>query len=282
MDRLTEPIRGWFSRFSSVTQFLIVACLVVYGVQLLLGFVGGTWFDKLFALRAEGIRHGFIWQPVTYLFLHGGLLHILFNLLILWFIGREVEFFIGAKPFVRLYFLGGIAGAALWLAFNWNAPQPVLGASGAVLACVIAFATLFPDRQLTILLFFVIPVPVKAKYLAFFLVALDVVPLLEHAPSGVAHLAHLGGAAFGYVYIKHLGYGPAPVWTRWLAKLTPRRRPSARPAEQTRGTMSPEDFVREKVDPILDKISRDGMQSLTPAERKILDQARAVMEKRSR
>jgi hypothetical protein len=190
-----------------------------------------------------------------------------------------VEYFIGPKYFTRLYFGAGIAGAALWLAFNFNSGVPVLGASAAVLGCVIAFATLFPDREVTLLVFFVLPVTLKAKYLALIAIAFDVVPLLEGTGAGVAHLAHLGGAALGYLYIKQLGYGGTPRWLMHLqnagARLKPRRRPPPR-------EMSPDEYMREQVDPILDKIAREGMQSLTRQERKILESAKDLMQKQRR
>ena len=281
MERLAGPLRDWVSRFGSVVHLLIWVNVAVFILQLICTMVRWPVMDQVFALSGTGLRHGFFWQPLTYMFLHDthSLWHIVANLLFLWFFGREVEYFIGPKYFTRLFFLGGFAGAALWLAFNFQYPDVVLGASAAVLACVIAFATLFPDREVTLLVFFILPVTLKAKYLALVAVALDVVPLLSHTSSNVAHLAHIGGAAMGYLYIKQLGYGRTPRWLEACQTLGSglrfRRRPSAR-------ELSPEEFVQQQVDPILDKISREGLQSLTRAERKILDSARARMEKPSR
>lgn len=283
MERLTEPFRDWVGRLGSVTAALIWINVVVFLVQLLCEFVRWPVFEQLFALSGAGLRSFFFWQPVTYMFLHGGLFHILINLLILWFLGREVEYFIGPKYFTRLYFLGGVVGAALWLAFNYYSPAHVVGASAAVLACAIAFATLFPDREITLLLFFVLPVTIKAKYLAWGLVALDIVPLLQHATTGVAHLAHLGGALLGYVYIKQLGYGPQPRWLRAWETMTDRLKPRRRRTGTRRVSdqeMTPEEFIRDKVDPILDKIAREGIHSLTRAERKILESAKDYLRKR--
>ncbi len=279
-ERLSNSVRGWLAQFGSVTQLLVYLTVAVFIAQLLCNFARWPVLEELFALSPRQLRRGFVWQPVTYMFLHAGLWHILFNLLLLWFFGREVEYFIGAKNFARLYFLGGLAGAALWLAFNFNTNELLMGASAAVLACVIAFATLFPEREITLLLFFFIPVTLKAKYLALIAVALDLVPILSHEVTNVAHLAHLGGALLGYVYIKALGYGPPPRWLRWWQSakeaLWPRRRPRAeRP-------LSREEFIREQIDPILDKISREGMQSLTRRERKILESAKDLLQKQRR
>jgi membrane associated rhomboid family serine protease len=279
-DRLAGSMRGWLARFGSVTQLLICFTIAVFIAQVLCEFVNWPMLKDILALSPAELRHGFVWQPVTYMFLHSDLLHILFNMLVLWFFGREVEYFIGAKSFARLYFLGGLAGAALWLAFNFNTNEQVMGASAAVLACVIAFATLFPEREITMLLFFFLPVTLKAKYLALVAIAFDLVPLLTHHTTNVAHLAHLGGALLGYVYIKSLGYGVTPRWLLGWENLTTSLRPRRNKPSVPR--LSREEFIREQVDTILDKISREGMQSLTKAERKILESAKDLMQKQQR
>jgi membrane associated rhomboid family serine protease len=199
------------------------------------------------------------------MFLHGGFFHLLINMFVLWFFGREVEFFIGPRYFTRLYFIAGLTGAALQMAFCWNTDASVVGASAGVLGCVIAFATMFPDREVTLLLFFIIPVRMKAKFLALIAIGFDVVALMSGMDAGVAHLAHLGGAGFGYLYVRHLGYGK-PVR---LPRLRRKPKPSG-------------DFISEEVDPILDKISREGMQSLTERERRILESAREEINRRQR
>ena len=278
-QRFSGPFRGLVERFGSVTQLIIAITVIVFFIQLICGAVRFPYFEDYLALNAIGLRRGFLWQPVTYMFLHSGIWHILVNLFILWFFGREVEYFIGPKYFTRLYFMAGIFGAALWFAFNFNSYIPVIGASAAVLGCVIAFATLFPDREVTLLLFFILPVSLRAKYLALIAIAFDVVPLLQGTGGGVAHLAHLGGAAFGYLYIKQLGYGTTPRWVLWLQSVTARLKPRARSGPRS---MSSEEFVREEIDPILDKIAREGMQSLTRRERKILESAKELMQKRQR
>ncbi len=282
LNRFSGSVRGWLGRFGSVTEMILWMTGLVFLAQLVfVWLLQSSLIEYLFALNATQLKHGFVWQPLTYLFLHdpGNLFHILINLLVLWFFGREVEYFIGPKYFTRLYLLGGLTGAALWLAFNFQSSSYLMGASAAVLACVIAFATLFPDREVTLLVFFVLPVTLKAKYLALVAIAFDIFPLLSRSDTSVAHLAHLGGAALGYVYIKHLGYGSQPRWVLWLQrmieKLRPHRRPKPRP-------VSREEFMSEQIDPILDKIAREGMQSLTRRERKILESAREHMQNQPR
>jgi membrane associated rhomboid family serine protease len=278
-QRFSGPFRGLVARFGSVTQLIIAITVIVFFVQLICGAAHFPYFEEYLALSADGLRRGFLWQAITYMFLHAGIWHILINLFILWFFGREVEYFIGPKYFTRLYFMAGIFGAALWFVFNFHSYVPVIGASAAVLGCVIAFATLFPDREVTLLVFFVLPVSLKAKYLALVAIAFDVVPLLQGTDGGIAHLAHLGGAGFGYLYIKQLGYGTTPRWLLWIQNVGGRLKPRPRPSPRN---LSSEEFVREEVDPILDKIAREGMQSLTRRERKILESAKELMQKRQR
>ena len=283
-ERFSGSVRGWVDYFGSVVQLLIWVNVIVFCVQLLCTVGRVPYVDALFALSGDGLRRGFAWQPLTYMFLHGGIWHILVNMFILWFFGREVEYFIGRKYFTRLYFIGGLAGAGLWLAFNFHSPVPVLGASAAVLACVIAFATLFPDRDITLLVFFVLPVTLKARYMALIAVAFDVVPLLSGTGTDVAHLAHLGGAAFGYLYIKQLGYGTTPRWLlalqRVCAALISRRQRRRRDLSSDESRSERDEYMRDVVDPILDKIAREGLQSLTQHEQQILESARELIEKK--
>jgi len=280
-ERFSGSVRGWLDHFGSVVQLLIWINVIVFVVQLICTAAHFSSFDQLFGFSGEGMRRGFVWQPLTYMFLHSGIWHILINMFVLWFFGREVEYFIGPKYFTRLYFLGGLAGAGLWLVFNFHSPVPVVGASAAVLGCVIAFATLFPDREITLLVFFILPVTLKAKYMALIAIAFDVVPLLSGTETTVAHLAHLGGAAFGYLYIKQLGYGATPIWLLRLQRFAQSLRPRQRSHSPPRYGSS-EEFIRREIDPILDKIAREGMHSLTRQERKILESAKDLMQKQQR
>jgi hypothetical protein len=166
---------------------------------------------------------------------------------------------------------------------------PILGASAAVLACVIAFATLFPDREITLLVFFILPVTLKAKYMALLAIAFDIFPLLAGADVGVAHLAHLGGMLVGYLYIKQLGYGMTPRWLLALQRAGAALTPLIAGLKPQRRNLSPDDsrserdeYMHEVVDPILDKIAREGMQSLTRREQQILESARELIEKKGR
>lgn len=156
------------------------------------------------------IKKGWLWQPVTYMFLHADILHILFNMLILWMFGVELERMWGTKFFLRYYAITGV-GAAIatilvaLLPFQATAQTYVaitIGASGALYGLLLAFALYYPNRP--ILMFMLFPVP--AKYFVMIIGAISFL-LSTRAGSATAHVAHLGGMIFGYLYLKGGGGG---------------------------------------------------------------------------
>ena len=252
------------------------------------------------ALSCDGLRQGYIWQLITFQFLHGGLLHLLVNCWVIYAFGRELEATLGVKKFLTLYFAcgvfgglvqalaGGLAeayGHSFW-ALRFAAPT--VGASAGALGLVAAFAMLYPERLLTLLLFFIIPVSMRAKFLLLFSAALAVFGIL-YPVSNMADAAHLGGMLMGVFYIRY-----AVHWNWRWPQLRPRLRAgparlvkvnaatSARWARKNGAVenLPPEEFLSREVDPILDKISAQGIQSLTERERRILETARERMAKR--
>ncbi len=149
---------------------------------------------------ANVVGRYWLWQPITYMFVHAGALHILFNMLALWWFGVELERLWGTKFFVKFYFVSGLAGAALTLAMSFLPfgfseelfRAVTLGASGAIFGLLLAYAMYFPDRP--IYLYFVFPIP--AKYFVLIIAALSLFT------SGTAWTAHLGGLAGGYLFLK--------------------------------------------------------------------------------
>lgn len=252
----TGTYRPFDATFPDGVKLLLIANALVYVVQTL----APPWFTLLFGLRpADVVGRLFLWQPLTYMFLHGGFFHVLFNLLILWMMGGEVERFWGKREFLRYYGICGLGAAALAFVFAYDGL--VIGASGAVFGVMTAFALMFPER--TIYVWFVIPVP--AKYLVLILFAIEL--LVIGGRDGVAHFAHVGGAVTGYLYLR---YG-------WRDRLTfeglgsgwRRRRLTLHPG----GASTPPTVNETEIDRILDKISRTGLGSLTPEESRLLEQA---------
>jgi membrane associated rhomboid family serine protease len=245
--------RPFDATFPQGVKLLLIANAAVFVLQYLLP----PWFTLLFGLQpADVVGKLRVWQPLTYMFLHGGVFHLLFNLLIIWMMGAEVERFWGKREFLKYYLLCGLGAAALGFVFAYH--SLVIGASGAVFGIMVAFGLMFPDR--TIYLWFVVPVP--AKILVLVLFALEL--LVIGSRDGVAHFAHVGGAVTGFLYMR---FG----WRDRLdlSALTARwRRRHLTLHSGDRGTAD-----QAEIDRILDKISHSGLQSLTPEESRLLEQA---------
>jgi membrane associated rhomboid family serine protease len=226
----------------------------------LVGLLGLRPREVLFELR--------IWQPVTYAFLHGGLFHLLFNLLILWMMGGEIERFWGRREFLRYYFLCVLGAAALAFVFAFDGR--VIGASGGVFGVMTAFALMFPHRPIYI--WFVLPVPAWILVLVLFAIEL----LVIGSRDGIAHFAHVGGAVTGFLYLK-LGLRDRLGWPgpggRGLVGRWRRRRLRVEPGGQGRPAGPTRRDDAAEIDRILDKISRTGLASLTPEESRTLEAA---------
>lgn len=158
------------------------------------------------------VKQFFIWQLATYLFLHGGIWHILFNMLALWMFGSDLETTWGTRRFLRYYFFTGIAAGVCVVVLNYlfsNPNVPTIGASGAIYGILMAWAVLWPDRIILFSFLF----PMKVKYFVMIFGAIELLNSFN-INSGVSSFAHLGGMAFGYVFLKMprtRGRGAAPV-----------------------------------------------------------------------
>jgi membrane associated rhomboid family serine protease len=191
--------QSYFSdRFPPGIKWLILINCAVFVLQSL-GL--NPHLLTLFALYPAGtISTLLVWQIFTYMFLHGGTLHLLFNMLSLWMFGTQLERDMGTRRFLKYYFLCGIAAGVTVLAVNialgeWGVRT--IGASGAIFGVLVAFGVMYPNQ--TVLMNFLFPI--KAKYLVMIYAALEL--LMTVGPNtGVSTVAHLGGMAFGYVYLK--------------------------------------------------------------------------------
>jgi membrane associated rhomboid family serine protease len=220
------------------------------------------------------------WTFVSYMFVHAGLLHLLGNMLMLFVFGPPVEHRLGGRAFILYYLYCGIGAAVLSLllsGFMASANVPIVGASGAVLGVGVAFAMLWPDAELFV---FPLTFPVKARTFILILLGLDVVFSQITPQDGIAHLAHVGGAAFGYLFFRLQALSrraphPPPRAVERVVMVQsgaaePEHRTPPAPIRQRRRAES--DPVAAEVDRVLDKISEQGIGSLTPAERRFLDE----------
>ncbi len=254
---------GFFSHLPPVVGNLIKANIAVF---LVLWLLNSPPLWVALALSRDGLLSGMIWQPFTYMFLHGGFMHLLFNMFTLYFLGPETERAMGSRHFLAMYLISGILGGLGWI---WLSPAPralCVGASGAVYGVLAAFATLYPRRRLTLLIFFIFPVTMMAWQLVAGLALIEFMLAGRDQASGIAHTAHLAGAFAGFLYIDQLFESThlRRLWTRL------RHYVAQRPAPP-RHTPPPPD--QAEIDRILDKISTQGIQSLTRAERQTLHRA---------
>lgn len=217
------------------------------------------------------------WGIITYQFVHSGILHLLFNMLWLYWMGRIFMEFLGSRKLLSVYLIGGMTGAVLFMTAYQALPLfsgirefgSVIGASGSVLAITVAAATLVPDYSIGLLFFG----QVKLKYLAVAAVVLDLLSMA--GPNAGGHIAHLGGALFGFIYVKQLRSGTnIGAWmdslTTFIENLFSKNKPVMRVVHRKKNA---EVTDQETIDRILDKISQSGYESLTSAEKEILFKA---------
>ena len=260
---------GFGRPWTPMVKRLMIINGAVFVLQLL-GFQ--ELFLRYFALDTGlAVSRLMIWQFFTYMFLHGGAWHLLFNMFALWMFGSEMEDFFGRKEFLFYYFMTGIgAGLTIWILDLVTGQRSLtVGASGAVFGILLAYGLVYSRRQITLLIFFFLPVTMEART---FVVAFAVIELLlgvqrfspgvGPASTGVAHFAHLGGMLFGYLYFKFF-------------------RGSIRPYFYGRSVLgdvgerfqrSGEEDDQRRLDQILDKINQYGSHTLTESEKKFLEE----------
>ncbi len=211
MRRTASPYGSSFSfgpgPISTTLKALIGANVAMFLAQLIFPIVT----DTLGLHPAFVVHYGWIWQPATYMFLHGGIFHIVFNMLALWMFGAELERIWGTRYFLKFYFVTGIGAGILTVLFSLLpfafARQlqyaNVIGASGAIYGLLLAYALYFPDRP--IYMYFVFPIPAK-----IFVAIMGAIAFLSSLgeTGGVANATHLGGLLVGYLFLKGARFHP--------------------------------------------------------------------------
>ena len=255
----------------------------------------------VFGLSVEALESFRFWTPLTYQFVHSSPWHLLGNMLGLFFLGRMLLELTGPRQVLRIYLLGGFAGGGLQLLYNaiFGPDAAIIGASASVLAIVIAVATLIPYRSIQMLLFFIIPVTLTLKQVAYLIVAINVLTFIfSFGPQevggrdGIAVMAHFGGMLLGWAFIR-FGFHQTSVPSR-PGRSQGARKPlkdrfgirvirdgdSPDPDVQGNDTPKRKPFVTSDVDAILDKINEHGFQSLSDDERRTLEQSSRKLSKR--
>ncbi len=267
------------SKWTRVIMILVIVNVTVFIIQLLFSTISSQWGVPTMGMSPEtdGVVHHvklgpdrfttlfwlyqplaigklWLWQLVTYMFLHSvsDPWHIIFNMLVLWMFGSEVEKAMGTRRFLTMYFTAGIFAGIFGCLFTPN--NPILGASGAIFAVEIAFAMFYPNATI---IFFVFPI--KAKYLVTIFAGITVFNCLMPTGGNVAHFAHLGGLLYGFLFIRY-----EPRFTNFII---------SRQNQQKENEYRKEEEVRKVVDALLDKVNRTGMKGLTRRERSYLKNA---------
>lgn len=196
-------------------KLLLIANIAVFVVQTLLGLATEYRLEYYFGLVPVLVLDElYIWQLFTYQFLHGGLFHILFNMLALWMFGCDLEQRWGSSFFLRYYFICVIGGGLLNTLFLPNQTGPSIGASAGIYGILLAYGLIYPNRLVYLYFLF----PIKMKHFVWIIGAIALYSAMTAGQSGIAHLAHLGGMVFGYLYLR----GAHPV--DWVKDYLDRRR----------------------------------------------------------
>jgi membrane associated rhomboid family serine protease len=197
-----------YPQWSRVVRTLVIICVVVFVLQFFEELAGSRALTLNFGLTPLLVTHYFyLWQLVTYIFLHGGVLHILFNMLGLWMFGSDLERLWGSRKFTTYFFVCGIGAGLLSVVLSPSSPVPIIGASGAIYGILLAFGILFPDRIIYFVIF-----PIRARWFVVIMGGLAFMSSLSANSDGIANVAHLGGMLFGFLYLKGGSVGPGLQW----------------------------------------------------------------------
>ena len=244
-------------RSSSVVLLIGINVAVFIVVHLFRTF---DWFFIFGLVPRFVLGRLMVWQFFTYMFLHVGLWHLVVNMLMLWFFGPALENAWGKRRFLLYYFFTGVGAGLCSMAAGMGQNIPVVGASGAVFGILVAYAMMYPEAM--ILFFFIFPM--KMKYAILVLAGINLLGAISASGGGgIAYVAHLGGGLCGYLYLK----------SEWLKRKAAYFSEGSSAGLKKRRTAPSSACGNpdEQINRILDKISRQGINSLSDSERKILE-----------
>lgn len=292
---MRKPYSETGSPGDSIVIKLIIATVSIFVLQQIMnvffpavGVRENRLMSDWFALSGLNFRELKIWTIISYSFLHStsSFFHIIGNMLGLFFIGRIIEPLIGKDRFLGLYLGGALTGGLTYLFFHFTSSAPVIGASASVMTILTLFCLLYPERPITLLLFFILPITVKPKWVFWASLAVSIGGVLFYELPGqsyVAHSAHLGGMLAGIFYFRYVHNRPNPFFFA-SRKRTTIEQPTWFKREKMRGSpinykvnRSDRDSLQQEVDHILDKINTTGFGSLTDGEKRTLDRAKDIL-----
>lgn len=275
---------------TSVLTWILCSLASAFILQLAFRWMGNHSIESLLALSVPSLLKGKIWTLVTYALLHSDILHFATNVFGLYLIGRELLPVLGPGRFCSVLIAAVLAGGAAWWgihAFRTD-DAVLLGSSAGTIALFIVFACIYPEREINFLLFFVLPIRMRPKLMAWLLVALEIAGFVFSELLGgkfqtdVAYSAHLGGILAGWLYYRyfHARHGwdraPGPVieLPSWL-----KGKKNVKNASGYKVNLTPHTNLKSEVDRILDKINSSGFGALTDEEKRLLDEAKDLLSR---
>lgn len=269
--------------FSGAVKKLILINLIVFIFQQIMHvWFGSLFLEKYFALSLGNLKSGYLWTLFTYAFLHGNFLHILVNMLAIYFVGRIIEATVGSKNLLKIYFVCILFGAFAWLVLsqlNQGSHPILIGASAAGFGLMTFFCLLFPEKPITVLLFFIIPITMKPKWILRGMIAIESFLYIFYELPGKSFIAssgHLGGILGGWImYLILIGKWRDLFHFKKIKMTPPKwlRKPQIHKVSNVKFTVniSPNKIPQEEIDRILDKINKHGFASLTDEEKRTLN-----------
>lgn len=187
---------------TTVVMWFIGICLAFFFFQVMTTLPEGIDMltKKLGLIPIDVWKNFQIWRLVSYIFLHGSLIHLLLNLFVFWMFGGELERLWGSREFLKYILIGGIGAGLFQLIFSFKSDIPIIGASGVVFSLLLAYSMTFPEKKIYLYLV----IPIKAKYLAILFGVLELLMIFSSSKGNIAHFAHLGGMLFGFIYLKFI------------------------------------------------------------------------------
>jgi len=291
---------------TSVLTWLISAIVAGFAVQLVTSsswVSAGRSADYFLALSVPALERGWVWTLVTHVFLHstGFIIHGIFNVFALYFLGRELLPMLGSGRFLGVFVSATVVGGSLWAAAHWRfgGGESHIGATPAVAALFTVFACLLPKQPLSFLLFFIFPVTLRPKHVVMAFAGIAAFGFMFYELPGaglpfdisLSSSAHLGGILTGLFYFRFVHESTWPFRRRGDEIERPRwmkrgRKPSLvvppteSPVDVTPTVLTGKENIRAEVDRILDKINSEGLSALTPAEKALLDNAKDLLSRR--
>jgi membrane associated rhomboid family serine protease len=257
--------RPWTRRYRVALLGLIGINAIAFVMQVFLENCEPGFNQEFLGLSDRGVHDAYSWQFVTAMFLHNGPWQFMANMLGLYFVGRDLESILGQRHFLYLYLAGVLTGEFLHL-FVMPGDAVLFAASGGAAALLVADATILPELELISISVIALPIRIKAKHLVYALLMVVAGSLCLSRHGIVSNTGYLGGAVAGWFYAHLLGFGRPSRLQRHLQQ--------RRIATERYLQLSPEQLIAEEIDPLLEKISKDGLRSLTRGEQRRLVRAR--------